>query len=57
MVKVFSYLMKKDAAAELGWSEEEGTAWPTWTWLLCLDGVMDTLEMVVSEDHSPGSAW
>lgn len=55
MVNEFSYLMKKDAAAELGWSEDEGAVCPNWTGLLCLEGF--TLDMVLSDDSSLCPAW
>lgn len=44
-----SYLMKKEAAAEVGWLEDMGAAGPYWTGLLCLDVVRETVEMDVSE--------
>lgn len=46
--------MKKEVAAEVRWLEDNVTAGPNWTGLLCLDELMEAEVMAVSES---GAAW
>lgn len=47
--------MKKEVVAEVGWLEDNVTAEPNWTGLLCLDGLMETEVAAVSESGAGGS--
>lgn len=46
---LWSYLMKKEVVVEVGWLEDNVTAGPNWTGLLCLDVLMETEVAAVSE--------
>lgn len=46
--------MKKEVVFEVGWVEDNVTAGPNWTGLLCLDVLMETEVAVVSES---GAGW